>query len=434
MQPRGAKPTGGLDCSYFEAGACRSCTQLPVPYPEQVAAKQAGLEELLASVPRWLAPQRSAPTRFRTTVKLVAGGSVQRPKLGIAGRDFVGIDLSRCPIVDERIEAALPAVKQTISRAGLVPYSVPRRRGELKNVLVTVSERGELMIRFVLRSTERLDALRAALPALHTGLPQLRVVTANLLPTHTALPTGEEEIHLSGPASLPLPVGGVTLWAHPGAFLQTNTAVAAALYRRAGAWLAEQRPQHVVDLFCGMGGFALHTAAAIQHASFSPELDDVPAAAPTARPDSEPTATGTGAKKGAALGNVGQEEVKRGPDIEVVGVDVSAPSIASARRAARKAGLVARFEVADLTRLVELEVPSGAAVIVNPPRRGVGKQMTRWLEDCAASTLIYSSCNPATLATDLERLPSWKPVEGQLFDMFPHTAHCEVAILLTRRG
>ncbi|MDO4790908.1 MAG: hypothetical protein Q3999_00275 [Buchananella hordeovulneris] len=403
-----------------------------MPYAEQVAAKQAGLEELLPSVPRWRSPQQSAPTRFRTTVKLVAGGSVQRPKLGIAGRDFAGIDLSRCPIVDERIEAALPAVKQTISRAGLVPYSVPRRRGELKNVLVTVSERGELMIRFVLRSTARLDALRAALSALLTALPQLRVVTANLLPTHVALPTGEEEIHLSGAASLPLPLGDVTLWAHPGAFLQTNTAVAAALYRRAGAWLAEQRPQHVVDLFCGMGGFALHAAAAIQRASLPPEVDDVPVAAPTARPDSAPATTGTGAKKGAAPGNVGQDKVKRGPGIEVVGMDVSAPSIASARRAAKQAGLAARFEVADLTRLVDLEVPAGAAVIVNPPRRGVGELMTRWLEDCAATTLVYSSCNPESLATDLARLPSWKPVEGQLFDMFPHTTHCEVAVLLRR--
>lgn len=406
-----ARPTR---CSYFDAGACRSCSQLPVPYGQQVAAKQAQLERLLPAVPAWLAPQRSAPERFRTSVKLVAGGSAARPKLGIAGADFAGVDLSRCPIVDARIEAALPALKRAITEAALTPYSVPRRRGELKNVLVTVSERGELMVRFVLRSRERLGALRAALPALHRRLPKLRIVTANLLPEHVALPTGQEEIALSGPAYLPLPVGDVTLFAHPGSFLQTNTQVAGQLYRRAGAWLAARRPAHVVDLFCGMGGFALHAAAAV---------------ADVAAPTSPSTAPGGG--EANVVPDGGKAERPAGA-VTIQGVDVSAASIASARHAARAAGLAADFNVADLTRLVDLEVPAGAAVIVNPPRRGVGELMTHWLEQCAASTLIYSSCNPATLATDLERLPSWRPVEGQLFDMFPHTSHCEVAVLLER--
>lgn len=401
-------------CTYFEAGACRSCTQLPTPYGEQVAAKQDRLERLLESIPAWLPPQESTPERFRTSVKLVASGSAARPKLGIAGADFAGIDLSRCPIVDARIEAALPAIKQAITEATLTPYSVPHRQGELKNVLVTVNERGELMVRFVLRSRERLEALRAALPNLHRRLPQLLIVTANLLPTHVALPTGPEEIALSGPTYLPLPVGDVTLFAQPGSFLQTNTQVAGQLYRRAGAWLAATRPTHVVDLFCGMGGFALHAAAAVADVALP--------AAPSITP-------------GGADGSVvppGQSAGRRVSEMVIQGVDVSPASIASARRAARAAGLAADFEVADLTSLVELTVPAGAAVIVNPPRRGVGELMTDWLEQCSAQTLIYSSCNPDTLATDLQRLPSWRPVEGQLFDMFPHTSHCEVAVLLER--
>jgi len=47
-------------------------------------------------------------------------------------------------------------------------------------------------------------------------------------------------------------------------------------------------------------------------------------------------------------------------------------------------------------------------------------------------TFIYSSCNPVTLAKDLTAMPSLRPVEGRLFDMFPHTTHAEVALLLER--
>ena len=48
--------------------------------------------------------------------------------------------------------------------------------------------------------------------------------------------------------------------------------------------------------------------------------------------------------------------------------------------------------------------------------------------------VIYSSCNPASLATDLAAMPTLRPVEGRLFDMFPHTSHVEAAVLLERVG
>jgi 23S rRNA (uracil747-C5)-methyltransferase len=46
--------------------------------------------------------------------------------------------------------------------------------------------------------------------------------------------------------------------------------------------------------------------------------------------------------------------------------------------------------------------------------------------------VLYSSCNPETLARDLAAMPSYRPVRAQLFDMFPQTAHAEVLTLLTR--
>ncbi len=71
-------------------------------------------------------------------------------------------------------------------------------------------------------------------------------------------------------------------------------------------------------------------------------------------------------------------------------------------------------------------------IVVNPPRRGIGADLAAYLDQCGAPRVIYSSCNPTSLAKDLAAMPSLRPVEGRLFDMFPHTTHAEVALLLER--
>lgn len=66
-------------------------------------------------------------------------------------------------------------------------------------------------------------------------------------------------------------------------------------------------------------------------------------------------------------------------------------------------------------------------VLLNPPRAGVDARVTETLEKEAGHvrSVIYVSCNPATLARDLSRLPSYKIQSLHAFDMFPQTAHVE---------
>jgi len=66
-------------------------------------------------------------------------------------------------------------------------------------------------------------------------------------------------------------------------------------------------------------------------------------------------------------------------------------------------------------------------VLLNPPRAGVDKRVTETLEAEADHLrgVVYVSCNPATLARDLARLPSYRIESLRGFDMFPQTAHVE---------
>ncbi len=383
-----------LDCAHFAAGECRSCTWLGRRYDDQLAAKLAATRELVdAPGLVWEPPVASRPEGFRNKAKMVVAGTADAPTLGILDPRGGGVDLRDCALHTPGIVAALPVLADFVTHAGLTPYDVGSglpvsQRGELKHLLVTESPDGELMVRLVLRSTAVEARVRKHLPWLQERLPSLRVLTINVQPDHRAVLEGERELVLTEADTLPMRLAGdgagITLHLRPRSFFQTNTEVAAALYREAVAWTAELAPERVLDLYCGVGGFALHLAA---------------------------------------------------PGRRVTGIEISADAIASAERSRDEAGLPGdiRFVVGDATAPGHGSLLTDAdLVVVNPPRRGLGRDLARRIEESGVPHVLYSSCNPETLARDLADLTSYTPVRGRLLDMFPQTPHAEVLLLLAK--
>jgi tRNA/tmRNA/rRNA uracil-C5-methylase (TrmA/RlmC/RlmD family) len=72
-------------------------------------------------------------------------------------------------------------------------------------------------------------------------------------------------------------------------------------------------------------------------------------------------------------------------------------------------------------------------VMLNPPRTGVDERVTETLAAAESSpVIVYVSCNPATLARDVQRLPRHRIASLTSFDMFPQTAHVETVCELVR--
>lgn len=368
-----------MECSYYDAGRCRSCTLLPVPYVDQLAGKLERVRSLV-DVPTWLPPVASTEAGFRNKAKMVVAGTVEAPTIGILGPDGTGVDLRECGLHEPGLAGVLPVLADFITLARLTPYSVADRRGELKHLLVTRSADDELMVRFVLRSTEARSRIEKHLPALLERLP-IAVVSLNIQPEHKAVLEGEQEIVLHG-STLAMRVNDLTLHLAPQSFFQTNTAVAAHLYDVARAWTEELAPTSVWDLYCGVGGFALHLAA---------------------------------------------------PGRQVVGAELSELAVASARESATALPDVT-FVAADALAFARGTTPQPDLVVVNPPRRGIGAELAAWLESSDVGHVLYSSCNADSLVADLERMPSLRPRRGVLLDMFPQTAHYEVLVQLERAG
>ncbi len=188
-----------MQCALYDAGRCRSCQWITQPIPEQLSAKTADLKNLLADFPveEWCAPVSGPEQGFRNKAKMVVSGSVEKPLLGMLHRDGTPEDLCDCPLYPASFAPVFAALKPFIARAGLTPYNVARKRGELKYILLTESQSdGGMMLRFVLRSETKLAQLRKALPWLQEQLPQLKVITVNIQPVHMAIMEGETEITL----------------------------------------------------------------------------------------------------------------------------------------------------------------------------------------------------------------------------------------------
>lgn len=371
-----------MQCDHFEAGRCDSCGWLKRPYARQIGEKEARLHTLLdAFKPEtWCDPVTSTEAEFRNKAKMAVIGSAKGIMLGLVNKQGEAVSLVDCPLYPKEMRALLAALQKWVGEAGLSPYRVDKKRGEAKFLLLTRSTMGEYMLRIVLRSRDRIAKIEAALPPLLDAHPELTVVSVNIQPVHMARLEGEEEIFLTPATRLKEVLNDVPLHIRPKSFFQTNPAVAAALYQTAREWSRESGAESVWDLFCGVGGFGLHCA-------------DV--------------------------------------DTDLTGIEIEPEAISCAKLSAEALGLKSvRFEALDSARFASDAKNVPDLVIVNPPRRGIGADLSKKLDVFAPKHILYSSCNAKTLAEDLKQLTRYRLKRVRLFDMFPHTEHYEVLVLL----
>lgn len=372
-------------CPYYAQSQCRSCSKIAIDYLAQVNDKQMWIQNLLhVSDAQLCRPVLSAEEGFRNKAKMVVLGVAQSPVLGIEDKETrQAISLSECPLYSQTMKELIKALPDWIRNAGIPPYNRYKRKGELKYVLLTQSQySGRFMLRFVLHSEKVVPRLASNLSDLCACFPDIEVVTANIQPVHMARLEGEKEIFFSEARTLEEKLNHVPLFIKPKSFFQTNPLVAEQLYQTATQWAIESQADVVWDLFCGVGGFALHCAKHFK---------------------------------------------------SVIGIEIEPEAIACATLSAKKLGVdnlsFAALDSEEFSRHPSL---TPDLVIVNPPRRGLGQTLVERLNQIMPQTILYSSCNPNTLADDLRGL-DYEIARVQWFDMFPHTEHMEVLVELRRR-
>jgi len=292
-------------------------------------------------------------------------------------------------LFDEEFENNLHKIREFCEESGCPPWHAPKREGFFRFLTVRKSfYKDQLLINLVTSSSHLEEFDRKGFVKLITNLFGARIAGI----VHTLNDDiGDRVQPLQGASQLVYGdnyiterILGLDFEIKMESFFQTNPKSAERLYKKAIRYLNEfsSDGDFIFDLFCGTG-------------------------------------------------TISQLVAKELPKSKVVGVDIERSAIEDAVNSAESNGVVnVEFYAADVGKFL-LEHPEYAgkidSIIIDPPRAGIAPKSLKRIIKLNAKNLVYISCNPATLARDIDVLQEsgYQVNKYSLVDQFPHTSHIE---------
>lgn len=402
-------------------GSCGGCAWQHLDYAAQLEFKSQRIVEALSragvQVPEGaLAPPVRATELegYRNIAKYVVtrprGGRLKKVILGAyAPRTHDVINMEFCRVVEaviERVRAAasvalahVPVYRETDAGA--------EKNGVLRYVAVRCGSNGKAVVTIVTttEATRPDRASRVAQAARTLGdHPEVAGVVWLKNDASSGVVLAGEATCIVGKDTVVERVAGVELDVGVADFFQVNRTQAARLYAEVTRLAGKYSPrdagssgritERVIDLYCGVGGFAF----ALARASASRQ---------------------------------------------VLGIERNETAVRSAQVSATRAALGARvsFRAADASQLAAISAEifgkdGPDLIIVNPPRKGLDKDVLASLHVVDPLRLIYVSCNPETMARDLAELAApdqlYHVDEVVPIDLMPGTGHVETVVALSQ--
>lgn len=120
---------------------------------------------------------------------------------------------------------------------------------------------------------------------------------------------------------------------------------------------------------------------------------------------------------------------------EVVGVEIVKAAVRDAEINAKINNIQnVRFHALDVKDAFKQERIAPDVLVVDPPRKGVDQRVLNAIKELNPKTIVYVSCNPDTLARDINLLKDkYEFIEATPIDLFPHTTHVETVCLMSRK-
>lgn len=372
------------------AKKCGGCQLTNLPYEEQLSFKQAKEIKLLgrfARVEEILST--GEPYYYRNKVQAAfgrtRGGEIISGVYQSSTHNIVKVDA--CLLEDPRADAVIVTVRKMLREFKLTVFNENSQTGFLRHVLVKVAQgTGEIMVVLV-TGTREFKSKNAFCNALLQRHPEITTIVQNVNRRFTSLVLGEEETVLYGSGYITDELMGKKFMISPKSFYQINYKATELLYGTALRYAQISESDRVIDAYAGVG----------------------------------------------TIGMLCADRAK-----EVLSVELNPDAVADARKNAKLNGIKnMRFICADAAQYISDMAKAGETadiVIMDPPRAGSTVQFMKSVCALGPKKIVYVSCNPETLARDLDYFVKnkYKVRRIQPVDMFPNTGHVETVVLMTR--
>ena len=289
-------------------------------------------------------------------------------------------------IQDPKIDQAIVVVRDLLRKYQVPPYDERTNRGVIRNIMVRRGRATHQMMLVLVARTWQVPHLNDIVEEITLALPEVTSVVVNLNDQRTNVILGRKSKTIYGRDYLLDKLLGSEFQISPVSFYQVNPIQTEVLYTKAIEAAGLTGKETVIDAYSGIGTISLTMA---RHAK------------------------------------------------QVYGVEVVESAVRDAKaNAARNHIKNVTFEVGKaedvMQKWKDADLPVDV-LMVDPPRKGLDKTFIDAVGYMKPPKMVYISCNPATLARDLQLLTAfgYTAKETQPVDMFPQTQHIESITALT---
>jgi 23S rRNA (uracil747-C5)-methyltransferase len=376
-----------INCEAYDSNRCKSCGLIKLSYEDGLNQKIELVQKIFPTIIFSDTIKSHKLVGYRNKAKFVVGGDIAGPILGIPspGNKLLVSPLTDCQLHTESINQIAISALSGIREFNLTPYSIATKTGEFKYLIISEGHKtADISIRFGMRSLEAQARVEKLFKKLKLSFPTIKVCTFEIQSEHAAIFSGKE-IFLSEDKFIQYDFEDIQLSSSSSNFVQVNSLIAKQLYETVFERMKNEQIQVGVDLFCGVGGFAQ------QLSRFSEK---------------------------------------------VYGIEIDDVAIECAKYSTKLNNIKNIVFICDDAKNFKQHIKSDIdLIVVNPPRRGLGKGLSLLLSEMNSKYIVYSSCNAKSLAADLNVIGSSYEVESITpVDMFPLTNHLEVLCILKQKN
>ena len=378
------------------SGICGGCQIMHMDYQKQLEIKEDQIRQNLIRIGKIEAPNllpiigMENPYNYRNKaqfpLEIDKNGNLNIGFYKKFSHDVVPFET--CHIQDPVNDKILEVMKTFILQNKISVYDEVADKGNLKRIVTKVGfKTGEIMV-VVVTKEKKLKNEALLVEMLKEAVPNLTTVVQNINPKKTNVILGTENKVLYGEGIIKDKLHELVFEISPNSFYQVNPVQTDVLYSKALEFADIDETKTVFDVYCGIGTISLFLA---QKAKSVIGVEIVPQAIEDA-------------KRNAKLNNLDNTEFICGKAEEVI------PK------------LYKEGKIADV-------------VVVDPPRKGCEEIVLKTIAEMNVEKIVYVSCNPSTLARDIEILShyGYKLDKAQGVDLFAHSMHVETVALLQRK-